>query len=129
MNRKTTRRGSGKRVVQGKDLRLADEVRYIQNRAADHDARIITLGPLVLFSAKTGDAWLLDPADHLALRLARDGDPLPAQIEETEMSFAIGWTSQYRIEGPAFICLDEQNRRIATILGYPTHKLTQKAGA
>jgi hypothetical protein len=50
MKRKTTRRGSGKRVVQGKDLRLADEVRYIQNRAADHDARIITLGPLVLFS-------------------------------------------------------------------------------
>src|SRR4051812_47986520 len=81
MKRKTTRRGSGKRVVQGKDLRLADEVRYIQNRAADHDARIITLGPLVLFSTETGDAWLLDPADHLALRLARDGDPLPAQIE------------------------------------------------
>ena len=74
MNRKTTRRGSGKRVVQGKDLRLADEVRYIQNRAADHDARIITLGPLVLFSTETGDAWLLDPADHLALRLARDGE-------------------------------------------------------
>src|SRR3954467_10150157 len=98
MNRKINRRGSGKRVVQGKDLRLADEVRYIQNRAADHDARIITLGPLVLFSTETGDAWLLDPADHLALRLARDGDLLPAQIEETEMSFAIGWTSQYRIE-------------------------------
>src|SRR3954447_19268727 len=55
MNRKTTRRGSGKRVVQGKDLRLADEVRYIQKRAADHDARIITLGPLVLFSTETGD--------------------------------------------------------------------------
>jgi hypothetical protein len=108
MNRKTTRRGSGKRVVQGKDLRLADEVRYIQNRAADHDARIITLGPLVLFSTETGDAWLLDPADHLALRLARDGDPLPAQIEETEMSFAIGWETpqnkrveygQLRIDG------------------------------
>src|SRR4051795_6013503 len=82
MKRKTTRRGSGKRVVQGKDLRLADEVRYIQKRAADHDARIITL---VLFSTETGDAWLLDPADHLALRLARDGDPLPAQIEETEI--------------------------------------------
>ena len=127
--RKTIKRGPGKRIVEGKGFRLADEVRYIQRRAAYYDGRIVTLGQLILFSTKTGDAWLLDPADHLALRLARDGDPLPAQIEETEMSFAIGWTSQYRIEGPAFVCLDEQNRRVATILGYPTHKLTQKAGA
>src|SRR3954452_20060009 len=88
MERKTIRRGSGKRVIQGKDLRLAGEVRYIQNRAADRDARIVMLGPLVLFSTETGDAWLLDPADHLALRLARDGDPLPAHIEETETTFA-----------------------------------------
>jgi hypothetical protein len=129
MERKTIRRGSGKRVIQGKDLRLAGEVRYIQNRAADRHARIVTLGPLVLFSTETGDAWLLDPADHLALRLARDGDPLPAHIEETGTTFAIGWTGQYRIEGPAFVCLDQQNRRVATILGYPTQKLTQKAGA
>jgi hypothetical protein len=129
MERKTIRRGSGKRVIQGKDLRLAGEVRYIQNRAADCHARIVTLGPLVLFSTETGDAWLLDPADHLALRLARDGDPLPAHIEETGTTFAIGWTGQYRIEGPAFVCLDQQNRRVATILGYPTQKLTQKAGA
>src|SRR3954467_7399921 len=116
MKRKTNRRGSGKRVVQGKDLRLADEVRYIQNRAADHDARIITLGPLVLFSTETGDAWLLDPADHLALRLARDRDPLPAHIEETGSTFAIGWTGQCRIVGPAFVCLDQQNLRVPTIL-------------
>jgi hypothetical protein len=35
----------------------------------------VTVGPLVLFSTETGDAWLLDPADHLAARLARDGVP------------------------------------------------------
>ena len=56
-------------------VRLADEVRYIQRRAADHDGRVVTVGQLVLFSTETGDAWLLDPADQLAARLARDGDP------------------------------------------------------
>src|ERR1700748_2723564 len=67
--RKPIRRGPGKRIVEGKSFRLADEVRYIQRRAADHDGRIVTVGQLVLFSTETGDAWLLDPADRLPTRL------------------------------------------------------------
>ena len=83
MCRTTIRRGAGKRRVDGKSLRLADEVRYIQQCAADHDGRVVTVGQLVLFSTETSDAWLLDPADQLAARLARDGDPEPIHIEET----------------------------------------------
>ena len=60
MGRTTIRRGAGKRRVDGKSLRLADEVRYIQRRAADHDGRVVTVGQLVLFSTETGDAWLLE---------------------------------------------------------------------
>lgn len=127
MQRKSIPRGSGKRVVQGRDLRLADEVRHIQSRAADRDARIVTIGPLVLFSTQTGDAWLLDRLDHLALPLSRDGDPQPAQIEDTDTTFAIGWTGHYHIDGPAFVYRDQRNGRVAAILGYPTQKLTQKA--
>jgi hypothetical protein len=59
--------------VAGKDFRLAEEIDYIQDRAAERDGRLVTVGPLVLFSTETGDAWLLDPADHLAARVARDG--------------------------------------------------------
>jgi hypothetical protein len=44
-----------------------------------------------LFSTDTGDAWLLDPTDRLAARLAREGDPAPISIEEIDTSFAIGW--------------------------------------
>ena len=82
--RKTIKRGPGKRIVEGKGFRLADEVRYIQRRAAYYDGRIVTLGQLILFSTKTGDAWLLDPADQLAARLAREGESEPIQIEETD---------------------------------------------
>jgi len=42
-------------------LHLAKEVRSIQRRAADHDGRIVTIGPLVFFSTDTGDAWMLEP--------------------------------------------------------------------
>jgi hypothetical protein len=45
-------------------------------------------------STNTGDACLLDIADQLAARLARDGDPEPIHPEETDTSFA------NRMEGP-----------------------------
>src|SRR6478609_5968642 len=121
--RKPMRRGPGSRIVKGKSLRLADEIRYIQRRAADHDGRVVTIGQLVLFSTETGDAWLLDPADQLAAQLARDGDPEPTHIEENDTTFAIGWKGRYRIEGPAFIYVDHDTGRVSTILGYPTHQL------
>jgi hypothetical protein len=123
MDRKPIKRGAGKRRADGKSLRLADEVRSIQRRAADHDGRVVTIGQLILFSTETGDAWLLDPADHLAARLARDGDPEPIHIEENDTTFAIGWKGRYRIEGPAFIYADLDNGRVSTILGYPTRQI------
>ena len=98
-------------MVDGKSFRLADEVRYIQRRAADHTGRVISIGQLILFSTKSGDAWLLDPSDQLAARLARDGDPEPIHIEETDTTFAIGWKGHYRIEGPAFIYVDRDTGR------------------
>ena len=125
--RKTIKRGPGKQIVEGKGFRLADEVRYIQRRAAYYDGRIVTLGQLILFSTKTGDAWLLDPADRLAARLARDGESEPIHIEETDTTFAIGWKGRYRIEGPAFVYSDHDSGRVTTILGYPTDKLSQTA--
>ena len=57
-----------KRLVDGKSFHLADEVRYIQRRAARHDGRVVSIGQLVLFSTETGDAWLLDPSEQLAAR-------------------------------------------------------------
>ena len=61
MGRKKIRRGPGSREISGKDFRLAEEVRYIQRRAAEYDPRFVTIGPLALFSTDTGDAWLLTP--------------------------------------------------------------------
>src|SRR5439155_27244650 len=89
-SRKTIKRGPGKRIVEDKSFRLADEVRYIQRRAADYDSRIVTIGQLILFSTKTGDAWLLDPADQLAARLVREGESESIQIEADDITFAIG---------------------------------------
>ncbi len=75
MSRRTIKRGAGRRWVEGKSLRLADQVRSLQDKAFDHDSRVVSFGRLLLFSSNAGDAWLLDGGDQLAARLARDRDP------------------------------------------------------
>jgi hypothetical protein len=125
VGRRKIKRGTGKTALEGKDFRLAEEIDYIQSRAAEHDGRLVTVGPLVLFSTETGDAWLLDPTDHLAARVARNGDPEGLYFEETDSSFAIGWKGNYQIDGDAFIFIDRDTARVTTILGYPARRLAQ----
>ena len=120
------KRGPGKQWVEGKTFRLAEEVRYLQRRAARQEARIVTLAQLLLFSTKSGDAWLLDASDQLATPLARDGEALSVHIEETETSFAIGWTGAYQIDGAAFVYRDKDSGNVRTILGYPTQRITHE---
>jgi hypothetical protein len=104
-------------------LHLAKEVGSIQRRAAEHDGRIVSIGPLVFFSTDTGDAWILEPADALACRLAVGGDPLEVFFEETETSYAIGWQGHFRIDGATFTYEDNASHRLTAIGGYPVHLL------
>jgi hypothetical protein len=106
-------------------LHLAKEVRSIQHRAAEHDARIVSIGPLVFFSTDTGDAWILEPKDQLAARLAVGGDPLPVHIEETQTRYAIAWQGHYRIDGQMFVYDDTDSHRLVAIQGYPVQRLVR----
>ena len=115
-----------RRWVEGQDFHLADEVRYIQQQAAERDSRIVTIGQLLLFSTESGDAWILDPADHLASRIAETGDPRTVHIVETEKSFEVGWRGRYEIIGSAFVFSDDESGRTTTILGYPTREITAR---
>jgi len=83
------------------------------------------VGPLALFSTDTGDAWLLDPGDHLAARIARDGVAEPIHLEETETSFAMEWEGNYRIDGDLFVYIDRNTARMVSVLGYPTAQIAK----
>ena len=123
MSRFRIKRGPGRRRIEGKDFRLSDEVRYIQRRAAQCDSRIVTVGPLLLFSTETGDAWMLDPSDQLATPIARDGDALSVHLEDTDTKFAVGLTGIYRIDSAAFVYRDKDSGNVRTIIGYPTDRI------
>ena len=126
--RKTGHLLAGQRQTR-QSLNLGQEVRSIQRRAAEHDGRIVSIGPLVFFSTNTGDAWVLELADHLATRLAVEGDPLPVLIEETDTRFAIGWLGRFQLDGDTFVYEDNESGRISAIRGYPVSHLRRVIGA
>jgi hypothetical protein len=105
-------------------MNITQEADYIIERAQMYEARIVSLGPLLFFSTETGDAWLLDPADHLALCLAHEGERQPFEISETAHQFAINWQANYQIEDNQFIIL-ERSGRVRSIIGYPVRELEQ----
>jgi hypothetical protein len=115
-----------RQVLSRDQISISREADYISSRAENHEARLVTLGGLILFSTETGDAWVLDPEDGLALCVARAGDPQPFTITETPTTFGIEWAANYRIEGTMFI-VAERSGQVRSILGYPTHAIMQAA--
>jgi hypothetical protein len=80
------------------EVRLDKEAGYIK-RAQSYESRVVGLGSVAFFSTQTGDAWLLDPADGLALCLTRGGGRHDFNILETPL------ISKYRYR------IDEENLR------------------
>jgi hypothetical protein len=106
------------RIVQPGDSTFTKEARHIQKCALRGDTRVVKLGPIIFFCAN-GDAWMLDPEDHFARCLMRDGERLPPGIIENRKQFSIEWNADYQIEGGVFTVADRTGS-VRSIIGYPT---------
>ena len=107
-------------------LKIARETAYIIRSAQSGAARVVGLGPLILFSSDTGDAWLLDWQDKSALCLARDGVQQQFKITEAGQQFAVEWTSNYEIVGNLMV-FQYTSGNVVSIQGYPTDVILQTA--
>ncbi len=119
--RRAQGRGDSEVDVRHVDIDIHREIRYITERAQAGDARLVTLGNLVLFSTETQDAWLLDSEDSFALCLARDGQPQWYRILDTADTFAIEWNARFEITGAAFVVAS--SGEVRSIYGYPTAQI------
>ena len=111
-----------KKLISRDKSNILNEVEYIINRAQQNDSRIVAFGPLTFFSTETGDSWVLDPEDRLALCLSRNGEKQDFVIKETETNFGIEWKARYQINNKEFIVYYDTGE-IRTIIGYPVEKL------
>ena len=115
------------RRLNREEVSVNKEADYIIKKAQARDSRVVWLGGLVFFSTQTGDAWVLDPTDKLALCLARDGERQNFSMLETPTNFQIAWEAQYHIDGETFaVCT--KDGRVRTILGYPTREIEHTIG-
>jgi hypothetical protein len=111
-----------KKKLNRNQISIIGEANYIIKRAQNYDSRIVSLGSFIFFSTETGDAWMLDCKEGVALCLAKDGEKLPFRIAETAKKFAIEWNVAYQLEGDRYVVI--QNSGIArTIIGYPTEEI------
>jgi hypothetical protein len=85
------------KVLSQEQIKLHKEIEYIIKRAEECDSRVVSIGPLILFSTQTSDAWVLDPQDELALCLLKDGARQHFSILETTTNFSIEWQAKYEI--------------------------------
>ena len=109
-------------LLSREEVSINREADYIIQKAQVRDSCVVGLGRLVFFSTQTGDAWVLNSEDSLALCLARDGERQDFSILETSTNFQVAWDAQYRIYGDTFT-VTTKGGRVRTILGYPTREI------
>ena len=109
------------------EINITEESVYIIRKAQEHDCRVVTFGRVLLFSTQTGDAWLLDPDDGLALCLARDGVEQDYTLVDTTHDFQIHWSAQYDIRDEVFV-VTTADGAVRSIIGYPTDELVRMSG-
>lgn len=114
-----------RQILSQPQINITRQANHIIEYAQTYEARVVSLGPLIFFPTVTGDAWVLDPADSLALCLARDGERQSFSITETASQFAIDWQANYQIEGEQFI-LFEKSGQTRTIIGYPLREIKRQ---
>ena len=110
------------REIRWNDASITGEVEYIIAQSMAEDTRIVSLPPLVFFSTTTGDAWVLDAEDSLALPLTAAKTRLPFAITETAERFAIEWAGTFQIDGETMIFTDKPGK-MRRIVGYPTQQI------
>ncbi len=111
-----------RQVLRGKNVSIKGEAKYIVKCAQRCEAKVVTLGKLLFFSTVDGDAWMLDPEDNLALRLAELGEPLPRRIMETAESFGVEWNAQYALTDNGFV-VQIQDGKTSMFPTYPVQMI------
>lgn len=103
-------------------MNIKKEIDYIISRAKKEDSRKVQLGGLLLFSTRTGDAWILDIEDNLAICLMHGKEKQNYKIIDTPTQFGFDWDYKYFIDKDCFITIDKKGMERKTY-GYPVNDL------
>ncbi len=102
------------------------KVSSAQQNALNGIPEIKKVGNFILFSTYSGEAWVLDPRENLALWIADKYKPLPYTIRESKNSLHIEWQESFLIEKDVFIGITDGNQ--SSFMDYPIAQLKKLIG-
>lgn len=101
------------------------EISRLQELAAGRRPGFRLIGALVFFSTALGDAWLLELTEQDAVRVARNGEPLPVTVNETEEMFEIGWTHNFAVKGQLLVTTSYLDHAVASHESCPVREINE----
>lgn len=102
---------------------LGDEIKKIQQAAAEGREMVREVGVFVMFATKNGDAWLLELTEADAVRLAFDRQPLEIEIDENPQTIEIKWTHRFAVRNRQFVTTTYEDKQVEVFEGYPTNAI------
>lgn len=99
---------------------LRGDVKIVMTKAG------VACPPFVLFSTGVGDAWLLEPDEHLAMCLVWQGAREEIGVSEDPSRIEVAWDGHYELLGD-FFHLETNNPKIGerAVGGYPLNQVRE----
>ncbi|MDF1614799.1 SEC-C metal-binding domain-containing protein [Desulfurivibrio dismutans] len=104
---------------------LTGEIKALQEAAVEKQIRFKSLGVFVLFTTEAGDAWVLEVTEMDAVQVAREGEAVSVEIEETPETLEINWTHRFQLtdKGKKLLLESYADQSESTIPHCPTQQV------
>ena len=106
-------------------ISVTDEIVRLQSEAVNKNATTKNIGVFILFSTSKGDAWLLELTAQDAVVVAKGGEKIDVDIDETPETIEINWTHQFSVNKNIFTTTAYSDKVIETHEDYPTDVIAE----
>lgn len=103
------------------EMNMTKRAKTIISHAENGRQEIDIIGNFIFLSTRSGEAWMLDHRENLALRLADEYQPLKYKIIETDDRFFVEWTEKFQLLDDAFLAISDSKKSLFT--DYPVREL------
>ena len=106
--------------LQAQKVSINDEVAKLQTSAANHEETMKVIGVFIFFSTKEGDAWLLELTEMDAVLVAKAGEKIEVEINESSETIEVNWSHQFTVKDKVFTTTAYADKAIETHNNAPT---------
>lgn len=86
-----------------KKISVTEEIHKLQDLAVAKKPTINFIGVFIFVSSANGNGWLLELTQKDAVLVAKDGEKIDVDIEESTETIEINWSHQFEVKKGKFI--------------------------